>query len=142
VRRSFLVRRASAFRRDRALCLRVHRRKSARCLADVARTARFSSTVVAPAHSAASAADAAAPAPLVHPFVLVVSLVCHYRSPAAIFEFNNAAAERTPGSGGLVERNGRLPDSLMRKRQAVNWKEGRNPATKVGLWISSLLARL
>jgi hypothetical protein len=82
VRRSFLVCRSSAFRRDRALRLRVHRRKSARCLADVARTTRFS-IVVAPAHSAAST-SAAASAPLVDPFVLVVTLVCHYRSPAAI----------------------------------------------------------
>jgi hypothetical protein len=135
VRRSFLVRRASTFRRDRALCLRVHRRKSAWCLADVAHTTRFCPTVVAPARSDASA-------PLVHPVVLVVTLVCHYRSPAAIFEFNDAATGRTPASGGSVERNGRLPDTLMRKRQAVISKEGRNPVTKVGLWISSLLARL
>jgi hypothetical protein len=138
VRRSFLVRRAPTFRRDRALCLRIHRRKSAGCLSDVARTTRFWSTVVAPARCAASAASAS----LVHPFVLVVTLVCHYRSPAAIFEFNDAATERTPSSGGSVERNGRLPGTLLRKRQAVISMEGRNPVTKVGLWISSLLARL
>lgn len=142
VRRSFLVCRASTFRRDGALCLRVHCRKSARCLADVARTTRFSSTVVAPAHSTACTSNSAASASLVHPFVLVVSLVCHYRSPAAIFEFNDAAAGRPPISGGLVERNGRLPDILLRKRQAVISREGRNPATRVALWISSLLARL
>jgi hypothetical protein len=81
---SFLVRGTSTFRRDGALCLRVHRRKSAGCLADVARVTRFSSTVVAPAHSTASNSDSAAP--LVHPAVLVVSLVCHYWSPAGIFE--------------------------------------------------------
>jgi len=124
VRRSFLVRRASTFRCDRSLGLRVHRRKPARCLADVARTARF---VAAPAHSAASIPDSAASAPLVHSFILVVVLVCHYRSPAAIFELNDAATGRTPSSDGLVERNGRLPDILMRKRQAVISREGRNP---------------
>ncbi len=94
VRRSFLVRRASTFRRDRALCLWVHRRKSAGCLADVARATKFSSTVVAPAHSTASTSDYATSAPLVHSFLLVVPLVCHYRSPAAIFEVNDTAAGR------------------------------------------------
>jgi hypothetical protein len=140
VRGSFLVRRASTLRRDRALCLRVHCRKSAGSLANVARTTRFSSTVVAPAHSTASISTASAS--LVHSFVLVVALVCHYRSPAGIFELNDAAAERTPSSGGPVEQSSRLPDILMRKRQAVIWMDGRNPATEVGLWISSLLARL
>jgi hypothetical protein len=94
VRGSFLVRRASAFRRDRALCLRIHCSKSAGCLADVARTTRFSSTIVATNYSTASTADSTASAPLVHPFVLVVALVCHYRSPAANFEFNDTAAGR------------------------------------------------
>src|SRR5256885_10260557 len=94
VRRSFLVRRTSAFRRDSALCLRIHCCKSAGCLADVARATRFSSTVVAPAYATASTSDSTASAPLVHPLVLVVPLVCHYRSPAAIFEFNDAAAGR------------------------------------------------
>jgi hypothetical protein len=139
VRGSFLVRRSSTLRRDRALRLRVHCRKSAGSLADVAGTTRFSSTVVAPARSTASSSASAS---LVHSFVLVVAFVCHYRSPAAIFEFNDAAAGRTPSSGGPVERNSRLPDILMRKRQAVISMDGRNPATKVGLWISSLLARL
>jgi hypothetical protein len=102
VRRSFLVCRASTFRRDRALRLWIHRRKSARCLADVARTARF---VVAPAHSTAFNSDSAAPAPLVDPFVLVVPLVCHYRSPAAIFEFNDAVTLDTHriSAGGSSE---------------------------------------
>ncbi len=102
VRRSLLVCRASTLRRDRALCLWVHCRKSAWCLADVARATRFSCTVVAPAQSTASTSDSAASASLVYSFVLVVPLVCHYRSPAAIFEFNDAAAGRTPGSGGVV----------------------------------------
>lgn len=128
VRRSFLVCRPSAFRCDSALCLRVHRRKSARCLADIARNTRF---VAAPAHSVASTSDSVPSAPLVHPFVLVVALVCHYRSPAAIFEFNDAVTGRCTDSGALVGRNGCLPDNLMRKRQAVISGEGRNPV--VGL---------
>ena len=93
VRGSFLVRRASAFRGDRALRLRIHRRKSARCLTSVARAPRFSSSVAAPAHSSSASP---ASAPLVHPLILVVAIVCHYRSPAAIFEFNDAAAGRAP----------------------------------------------
>jgi hypothetical protein len=88
VRGSFLVRRASTFRRDRALCLRVHCRKSAGSFADVAGTARFSCAVTAAAHS--TAANSTASASLVHSFVLVVAVICHYRSPAAIFEFNDA----------------------------------------------------
>jgi hypothetical protein len=94
VRGSLLVRGASTFRCNRALSLRVHRRKSAGCLADVTRAARFSSAVIATAHSTTSTSDHSASAPLVHPLILVVALVCHYRSPAAIFEFNDAAAGR------------------------------------------------
>jgi hypothetical protein len=84
VRGSFLVRRASTLRRDRALCLRVHCSKSTGSLANVARITRFSSTVVAAAQSTAS--NSIASGSLVHSFVLVVSLVCHYRSPAGILE--------------------------------------------------------
>jgi hypothetical protein len=62
---------------------------------------------------------------------LVVALVCHYRSPAAIFEFNDAAAGRSPGSGAGSERIGRLPDNLMRKRQAVISGEAGNSASRL-----------
>jgi hypothetical protein len=111
VRRSFLVRRASTFRRDRALCLWVHRCKSAGCLADVARATKFSSTVIAPAHPTACTPDYAASASLIHSFLLVVPLVCHYRSPAANIR---------------VQWYRRWTC----KRQAVISGEGRNPASR------------
>ena len=144
VRRSLLVCCASTFRRDRALRLRVHRRKSARCLANVARATRFCSAVVAPAHSTASTAtsDSSASAPLVHPLILVVPLVCHYRSPAAIFELNDAAAGRAPRERWA----GRSETVVCRifYAQAL----GRNFGGRViirpsaALWISSLLTCL
>src|SRR5207248_3866434 len=120
VRGSFLVSGASALCRDRALRLRIHRREPAWCLAtDTSRVSRFHSAVrspsrersavtldvaYAPCHDATvsghcaggtcfhSCCAAATSAPLVHSVSPVISIVCHYRSPAAISSLVAAAA--------------------------------------------------
>jgi len=97
---SFLVRRASAFRGDRALGLRIHRRKSTRCLSDGPDIAQFPATVSS--SFAGSFAYSADSAPLVQSSALVVSLVCHYPSPAAIFELKVPA----PRSHRVRDRQG------------------------------------
>jgi hypothetical protein len=79
----FLVRGAATFRGDRTLRLRIHRRKSARCLPDGPGIARLSVVIGSSfTRSFVATADSAS---LVQ-FALVVSFVCHYPSPAAIFE--------------------------------------------------------
>jgi hypothetical protein len=144
VRGSLLVRCASALRRDRALCLRVHRCKSTRSLANITGAPRFSTTVIAPAHAATSTSTSgsAASASLVHPLLLVVPLVCHYRSPAAIFELNDAAAGRTPRDGGLV--GARRSSAGYFNAQASGRSFGGRVKTRLtaSLWISSLLTCL
>jgi hypothetical protein len=82
VRRSLLVRCASTLGRDCALCLWIHRGKSAwRLAAHGARVSRVSSAVssVSARPASASTSHSAGPASLVHSLPLVVGLVRHYR---------------------------------------------------------------
>jgi hypothetical protein len=128
VRCSFLVCRASTLRSDRALCLWVHCRKSAwRLATDAAGVSRVPTAVVSiSAHTAASSARSIVSASLVHSFPLVVRLVRHYRSPAAIFEFElDAVAGRHRVSSDLVGARPRLRGPLMRKQQAAISGRGR-----------------
>jgi len=91
VRGSFLVGGAPTFRRDCALRLRIHCRESAGSLAThtacIACLRSALSSRPADRSTASASYSAAANASVFHPVPFVVCLVCHYRSPAAIFEF-------------------------------------------------------
>jgi hypothetical protein len=87
VRRSLLVRRAAAFRRDCALCLRIHCRESARRLSyRSAAIITFTSYAVGISDSLTgfapladpAATAAAGSASLVHEISSRVGLVCHF----------------------------------------------------------------
>jgi hypothetical protein len=87
VRRSFLVRRAAAFRRDRALGLRIHCGKSAwRFSYRSAAVIPFTSYAVGisnaltgiPSFADSTATTAASSASLVHEISSRVGLVCHF----------------------------------------------------------------
>ena len=90
---SFLVRCASALGGNRPLRLRIHRRKSTRGFSDGTAIARVSDAIAPPvAGSFVQSADSVS---LVQPVPMVVCLVCHYPSPAAIFELKVPAAARS-----------------------------------------------
>jgi hypothetical protein len=128
VRGSFLVCRASALGSDCALRLWIHCRKSAGRLAtDTTGISRVRSAVVSiSARADASSARSIVSASLVHSFPLVVGLVRHYRSPAAIFELSwKAAAGLHRVSSDLVVARPRLRGPLMRKQQAAISGRGR-----------------
>jgi hypothetical protein len=134
VRGSFLVGGAPTFRRDCALRLRIHRRESAGSLAThTAGIACLRSALSSrPAdRSTAASHSAAAHASFVHPVPFVVGLVCHYPSPAAIFEFvSHGPVEIHPASDGISVRGPRLGEViLMRKRQPQFSGEDELPAS-------------
>ncbi len=90
---SFLVRCAPALGGNRTLRLRIHRRKSARGFSDGPAIARVSAAIApSVAGSFVHSADSVS---LVQPVPLVVCLVCHYPSPAAIFELKVPTAARS-----------------------------------------------
>jgi hypothetical protein len=97
---SFLVRGTTAFRGDSTLRLRIHRRESTRRFPDGPAIARFCVAVVQ--SFARSFIDSAHSASLVQPVALGVSLVCHYPSPAAIFELMIPATRGHRVSGRTV----------------------------------------
>jgi hypothetical protein len=76
---------------------------------------------------------------LVHPIPLVVGLVCHYQSPAAIFEFvSRGRSTSIVRPMDWPERGPRLVGILMRKRQAAISGRGRtasNPDEKCGFLL-------
>jgi hypothetical protein len=125
VRGSFLVRRASALGRDCALCLRIHRGKSAwRLSADAARASRFGSAVIS-AYARSASASSTRSASLVHSIPLVVGLVRHYRSPCRdIRLLVIAALGHPPFEQGEPEQS-RASEKMMRKRQAAISGRGR-----------------
>jgi hypothetical protein len=115
VRGSFLVGGAPTLRSDCALRLGIHRCESAGSLAtNTACIACLSSALSSrPADRSTTSAShsAAAYATLFHPVPFVVGLVCHYRSPAAIFEFvSRGRVEIRPASGGLSGGGPRLSE--------------------------------
>jgi hypothetical protein len=146
VRCSFLVRRASTLGCDRALCLRIHRGKSAwRLAAHGARVSRVPSAVISVSARPASASTphSAGPASLVHSLPLVVGLVRHYRSPRR--DIRKLSRSRLPDitrSAYVVGARPCLNRTLMRKRQAAISGRGRTARPSPKLWISSLLSRV
>ena len=129
VRRSFLMRCASALGSDCALCLRIHRGKSAwRLAAHGARVSRVPSAVISVSARPASASTShsARSASLVHSLPLFVGLVRHYRSPLP--RYSNVSRSRLPDvtrKWYVVESRSRLNENMMRKRQAAISGRGR-----------------
>jgi hypothetical protein len=146
VRRSLLVRCASTLGRDCALCLWIHRGKSAWCFAaHGARVSRVSSAVISVSARPASAStpNSAGSASLVHSIPLVFGLVRHYRSPCR--DIRKLSRSRLPDvtrKWYMVGARPRLSRFLMRKRQAANSGRGRTACHSTKLWISSLLSRV
>jgi hypothetical protein len=116
VRGSFLVGGAPTLRSDCALRLGIHRSESAGSLAThtaciACLRSALSSRPADRSTTSASHSAAAAYAALFHPVPFVVGLVCHYRSPAAIFEFvSRGRVEIRPASGGLSGGGPRLSE--------------------------------
>src|ERR1700680_506291 len=115
VRGSFLVGGAPTLRSDCALRLRIHRCESAGSLAThtacIACLRSALSSRPADRSTTSASHSAAAYAALFHPVPFLVGLVCHYRSPAAIFEFvSRDRVEIRPASGGLSGGGPRLSE--------------------------------
>ena len=124
VRGPFLVGGPSTFRSDCALRLRIHRRESAWSLATRATGAwlRFAPNSRSAHDSVDSfARSAATSAPLIHPDLLVVGMVCHYQSPAAIFR----VCQSRCSTSNRPEGDPRLSEYSVRKRQAAIFGRGR-----------------
>ena len=107
VRGSFLVGGAPTLRSDCALRLRIHRCESAGSLAThtacIACLRSALSSRPADRSTTSASHSAAAYAALFHPVPFVVGLVCHYRSPAAIFEFvSRGRGGNSPGERWIV----------------------------------------
>ena len=136
---AFLVSGASTFGGNRALRLRIHRRESTRSFSAHATTAACIRSAVVPTSVIRASAPrqcavvshgtvGAASAPLVHSFPLVVSLICHYPSPAANSSVN--VCRSSSGSITEVKNRGRFPrrwKTQVRKRQAAISRRARVP---------------